>query len=245
MNKRMIQKKFLNNLHSSLQLRQLFEYLPDVYFFMKNIRGQFISVNRFYLEMCNLADEEEIIGKTDHDFFPRNRADKYVRDDQHVISTQQPMVNIVELAPENSQTTNWVIVSKVPLFSKNKEVIGTAGFGRNYNKGRSALQPYAFMADVIKYIDDNYGNVMEITDLARLVNLSVSQFERKFKKTFQLSPSQHIMQVRLKAACGELVNTDDTISNIALKCGFYDHSHFTRLFSRTMRMTPKEYRKRY
>jgi len=239
------QSDFFAQLDQPWQLQQLFEYLPDIYFFIKDCSCRFITVNSCYLEMCNLHSQEDIVGKTDFDFFPNGRAKKYSDDDKHVMRTAKPMVNIVELAPEYSDATNWVIVSKIPLFSHLGAVIGTAGFGRNFRKSRSTLQPYADLGEVIAHIDEHYMHQVRIVDLARMANLSVSQFERKFRSTFQLTPSQHIMQVRLKAACKLLSTTNRSVSAVALDCGFFDHSHFSRNFRQSLGMTPRQYRLRY
>jgi AraC-like DNA-binding protein len=53
------------------------------------------------------------------------------------------------------------------------------------------------------------------------------------------------MNVRIRAASLRLTSTNDTIAHIALDCGFYDHSHFTRNFRKIMGTSPKEYRKQY
>jgi transcriptional regulator GlxA family with amidase domain len=70
----------------------------------------------------------------------------------------------------------------------------------------------------------------------------VSQLERKFKKTFLVTPSDYLLKVRINKACDYLGKTTDTIASIALNCGFYDHSDFTRKFVRAMGLTPKHYR---
>jgi AraC-like DNA-binding protein len=245
MNTEDFQKDFFNQIHPSQQLRELFEYIPDIYFFMKDKQCRFVSVNRTYIEMCNRSVESDFIGKTDFDFFPKERAEKYINDDLHVIRSGKSMVNIVELAPEYNQATNWVIVSKIPVLSIDNKIIGTAGIGRNYNKARSTLQPYAEMAEAIRYVDEHYFEEITIEKLAHLVNLSISQFERKFKKTFQIAPRDHIIQVRLKVSCHLLSTSNESISTIALKCGFYDHSHFTRYFKESFGVSPREFKKRF
>jgi transcriptional regulator GlxA family with amidase domain len=101
------------------------------------------------------------------------------------------------------------------------------------------------MRTVLEHVRDNYSQPIEVKELARLLHLSVSQFERRFRKVFQISPLKHIMNVRIRAASLRLTTTNDTIASIALDCGFYDHSHFTRNFRKIMGVSPKEYRKQY
>jgi transcriptional regulator GlxA family with amidase domain len=106
------------------------------------------------------------------------------------------------------------------------------------------LITYTEIQAVLEYVCDNFSQSIEIKELAALVHLSVSQFERRFRKVFQISPLKHIMNVRIRAASLRFT-TNDTIAAIALDCGFYDHSHFTRNFRKIMGSSPKEYRKQY
>lgn len=243
MNSLKFQKDFLNQLHSPQQLELLFEYLPDVYFFAKNTESQFIMANSIFVKKCGVSSESDIIGKTDRDFFPSDRADNYINDDREVISTGKSIVNKVELAPEADNAVNWFVTSKVPLYSREGRVIGIAGTSRDINKANLTIKPYAEMSAAIDYINNNFHSQIEICDLASVVNLSVSQFERKFKKIFQLSPLRHITNIRIKAACKLLATTNKTIASIAQETGFYDHSHLTRQFTQQIGMTPKVYRK--
>ncbi|MEI6516767.1 MAG: AraC family transcriptional regulator, partial [bacterium] len=96
----------------------------------------------------------------------------------------------------------------------------------------------------LEHINTHYHEDISIRILAEMAHLSVSQFERKFKKTFQLTPVRHIIQVRIKAAKQLLVSTSKKISTIAQDTGFYDHSHFTREFIRETGFTPRDYRTR-
>lgn len=188
--------------------------------------------------------ESEIIGKTDHDFFPHDRAEIYVKDDQYVMSTGQSIINKVELAPEPDNSMNWFITSKVPLRDHDGRIIGLAGIARDLSKAITSLTPYSEMSNVLQYIDEHFADEIEIHVLAEMMHLSVSQFERKFKKTFQLSPVKHITNVRINAAKRLLTTTNKKVSSIAQDTGFYDHSHLTREFIRHTGMTPSQYRKK-
>ncbi len=232
---------------SNLQIeafRQLYQYLPDVYFFAKDINCKFIMANTTFVEKCGAHKESDIIGKTDYDLFPHDRAEIYIKDDQYVMSTGQSIINKVELAPESDNSMNWFITNKVPLRSHDGKIVGLAGIARDLNKAITSLTPYSHMSGVLKYINDHHMEEIEIHDLAEMVHLSVSQFERKFKKTFQLSPVKHITNVRINSAKQQLALSSKKISSIAQDAGFYDHSHLTREFIRHTGMTPTQYRKK-
>lgn len=240
-----IKAEFLRRMHSPQQMQMLFNYLPDIYFFAKSREGFFVMANDAFVRQCGMVNESDIIGKNDFDFFPVGRAESYVRDDQYVMTTGKSIIDQVELAPDPGNSINWFVTCKVPLYSTEGDIIGLAGTARDIARAHHALRPYTEMAVVLEYVKGNHSRQIEIKELAELVHLSVSQFERRFRKVFQISPIKHIMNVRIRAASLLLTTTNNTIASIALDCGFYDHSHFTRNFTKVMGVTPKAYRKQY
>jgi transcriptional regulator GlxA family with amidase domain len=80
------------------------------------------------------------------------------------------------------------------------------------------------------------------SELATMAGLSVSQFERRFRDAFGTSPRQYLVRIRVDAAAKLLTDTERTVSEIALECGFHDHSHLSRSFRKIMQVTPTGYR---
>ena len=87
----------------------------------------------------------------------------------------------------------------------------------------------------------------EITnrDLASISNMSLRGFERQFRAAFHLPPQKFLRKLRLRIASRALMSTDESLSEIALKCGFADQSHFSREFRRQFGRTPRDYRAHY
>ena len=87
----------------------------------------------------------------------------------------------------------------------------------------------------------------EITNrhLASLSNMSLRAFERQFRAAFHLTPQKFLRKLRLRIATRALMYTDESLSAIALNCGFADQSHFSREFRRQFGRTPREYREHY
>jgi AraC-like DNA-binding protein len=63
------------------------------------------------------------------------------------------------------------------------------------------------------------------------------------KRYFGLTPSQYIAKTRITAASRLLRETDQSVADIALSCGFYDHSAFTRTFGKMTGTTPSRLRR--
>ncbi len=245
MNSSRFQEDFFCQIDDVQGVSRLFDFMPEVCLFVKNKQSQFTKVNQAQLDLLGAANELDVIQKTDRDFFVHDIADKYIKEDQEVMKTRKPFVNRVWLVPNSNGLLVWYLCTKIPLFEKKGKVIGIAGTLRDYKIAGSILEPYTEIADVIKYINDNYNLNVSIQSLAKLSHLSVSQFERKFKKLLYTTPLKYLTKVRLNAACKALTQSNSAITQIALNTGFYDHSYFTKIFAKQIGVTPKEYRRQY
>lgn len=238
---------FINKLRDATPFIELFAHLPDVYFFVKNRQGRFIHVNDIMVEQCGCKSPSQVFGKTDFDFFPHELAQEYVNDDRRVLNKGVHIVNKVELVKNRRGEFNWFLTTKMPLISSRgqRQIIGLVGYTRDLKRSPQSWRLFETMAPVVEHIRHNLFASIPIGELAKKACLSVSQFERKFKVLFNISPGRYIMRMRLLEACRELVETQLTVSEIANKVGFYDHSAFTRYFSKLFGMAPKEYRRRF
>lgn len=242
MNPTQSQEAFLRRLAPASQIFRLFDLLPEVSFFVKDREGRFMahSMNKF--DHLGASSEEEAIGKTDHDFFAKDRADAYRADDLAVMQSGEPIINRMEAAPEALGSPRLVATSKIPLRDKNGEIIGIAGVSRPVEQLREDTKLGDQFARVIEHIHRNPGEAITSGDLAAMAGLSVSQFERRFRTAFGVSPRQYLIRIRVEAAARLLSGTDRTVSEIALECGFHDHAHLSRSFRRLMQDTPTRYR---
>jgi AraC-like DNA-binding protein len=245
MNSSQFQQDFFSQIDAVTGISHLFDFMPEVQLFVKNAQSQFTKVNQALIDLVGADSGQEVIGKTDYDFHAHDIAEKYIEEDRQVMSTQKAFVNKVWLVPNSNGLLMWYLCTKIPLFDRKGQVIGIAGILRDYKIAGSVLDPYAEIAEAFKYINDNYHKEISIPSLAELANLSVSQFERKFKKLLHTTPLKYITKLRLNSACESLSQSNDSITQIALSIGYCDHSYFTKIFTRQIGITPKEYRKRY
>jgi len=235
--------RLLQRLRANADLFRLFDSLTDICFFAKDRRGRFLMGNRAFLEKLGLDREEDLIGKDDFAFFPARLVEIFRRDDQHVMGTRTPLIDRVELVSNSDGSIDWHITSKVPLVSRNGRVLGVAGVTRDFRKAGEHWRPHQQFAAVIEHINRHYPDPIQVEELAALMYLSVNQFERKFKQVFQVSPMRFLTGYRVHRACYDLLHTDQSVTQIALRNGFYDHSHFIRHFRHAMGMTPNQYRR--
>ena len=233
------QRRFLARTDAAV-LVALFGQLNDVSFFLKDERGRFMALNRRGCDFCGVASEADAIGRTDADFFPRRRAADYRRDDLAVMA----MTERVESAPEEEASPRLVLTTKIPVRDRSGAVIGVAGISRVLPELRAERQRLAMLDRVIVHLHGHLTEALPSAGLAAIAGLSVSQFERSFRRAFGTTPHQYVLHLRIEAACRQLAQRDDSIATIAVGCGFADHAHLTRSFSRHMAMTPTQYRRR-
>jgi len=220
----------------------LFNLLPEVSFFLKNREGQFVALNQRGCDYCGVAREEEAIGKTDFDFFPSDRAHAYQEDDRAVMETGEPVTHRIEASPETIRSPRLVVTNKVPVRDAHGNILGVAGFSRRVEEFRGSSGTIDRFAHVVSLLHKNYAAPLNSKELARQSGLSESQFNRRFRQTFGISARQYLLRIRVESAAQMLMESDDTVTSIALECGFHDHAHFTRTFQRLMHRSPSFYR---
>nr|WP_169618256.1 AraC family transcriptional regulator [Ruegeria sp. PR1b] len=104
------------------------------------------------------------------------------------------------------------------------------------------LVPWQFRR-ATEMIDAQIDGAIQVAELARACHLSPSFFTRAFKLTTGMPPYQWMIRRRVEKAQGLLRSTPLPLSEIAYACGFVDQSHFTRVFSRMVGMSPGAWRK--
>jgi AraC-like DNA-binding protein len=100
------------------------------------------------------------------------------------------------------------------------------------------------IANAVSYIEKNYTDPLSIKNLASLACLSERHFARIFKDSYQITPIQYIIGLRLMHAANLLKNTQASITEISILSGFSDNNYFARKFKSTYGCSPGEYRKK-
>lgn len=241
MDRQEVSRQWIGNLPPG-QFRHLFDHLPGTLFFAKNHEGKLMAGNPAFVARCGFKTEAEIVGLTDEKIFPPKLAEKYRRDDDQVLATGEPLLGIIELFPNNDGKPEWFITDKLPVFNLNGETCGLCGTVRSYEAQRAAIRPYLELASVADHLKTHFREKLDVPALAKLVHMSVRQFERKFRATFKMTPRDYMIRMRVIEACEMLVRTDLPVTTIALEAGFYDHSDFARQFRRHLGQTASQYR---
>jgi len=100
------------------------------------------------------------------------------------------------------------------------------------------------LRSAIELMNNNIEEPISIDEMALLINANRRQLERLFKQHLQTSPSKHYLEIRLTYARRLLVHTNDSITNIAIACGFLNSNHFSNCFKLYFKMPPSHCRKK-
>ncbi len=120
-------------------LRTLIDNLPD-YLFVKDTESRFIVNNLAHLRLMGATTQDEVIGKTDFDIFPRELAEQYYADEQKVIQSGQPLPSREEYTVDTQGRKQWLLTTKVPLRDSKGEITGLVGISRDITELNEALR---------------------------------------------------------------------------------------------------------
>ena len=95
---------------------------------------------------------------------------------------------------------------------------------------------------IIDYISEHFNEKLSLGELSQKCFYSPAYFSRLFKKTFNMSFTDYIMDIRLKRCCELLKDSNYTIEKIMEECGFFDKNTFYERFKNKYGCTPSEYR---
>ena len=234
---------FLQRLDGARLFAGLFEDSADLFVFAKDRECRFTLCNRTLLRKMGMEEEQEILGRDDYEFFDRSVADRYREEDREVFDGGKPVTNRIWLVPNASGIMEWYLSSKFPVFDRKGVLMGLLGMMRDCRQGGVLPRSYGEMSRVIDFIHEHYPEPIRVGELAALTQQSVSQFERRFKQLFKLTPLRYINQVRLDAAARMLLDGNETVTAIAHAVGLYDHSYLAKRFRAAFGQSPAEYRR--
>jgi AraC family transcriptional regulator len=95
------------------------------------------------------------------------------------------------------------------------------------------------LANAIDYIHTHLSDDLTLAAIASAAHLSPYHFSRLFRQTYGISPYQYVIAQRVQKAVELLDTTRLTVSEIAVRVGFADHSHLIRHYKRLMGVTPR------
>ncbi|MCI2050103.1 MAG: AraC family transcriptional regulator [Lachnospiraceae bacterium] len=106
---------------------------------------------------------------------------------------------------------------------------------------QSRQQRRAFSEDILNYLEQHYSEPITLQDAASRAGFSTCYFSRYFKELAGMNFSKYLSVLRVAHACDALESSDDSITDIALNCGFSNTRTFNRAFLSCTGMSPTAY----
>ena len=111
-------------------VRAMIDNIPD-YIYVKDAQGRFMVANPHLARMMGAETPEELLGKTDFDFYSREVASGFYEEEQEMIRSGQPLYNHEETNVDSAGNVVHILTTKVPLLDSDGHIIGIAGVGHD------------------------------------------------------------------------------------------------------------------
>jgi AraC-like DNA-binding protein len=98
---------------------------------------------------------------------------------------------------------------------------------------------------VFEYLNTNFRQQVTLADVAKVANMSEVSFSRFIKRHTGYSFVDSLNEIRLGHVSRMLLDTSQTIAEVAFNCGFNNIANFNRIFKAKKGLTPNEFRKNY
>ncbi len=165
-------------------LRTLLENSTDHIYF-KDAQSRFIKCSDAQAKQFGVASADQLVSKSDFDFFTEEHARPAFEDEQKIIRTGQPIIGIIERESwKDGRGESWVLTTKMPLRDKAGEIIGTFGISKDITPMKEAearleavhrelvdASRRAGMAEVATSVLHNVGNVLNSVNVSTILIL--------------------------------------------------------------------------
>ena len=219
----------------------LFDSSPSVLFCVKGSDGRYLVVNDMFVRRMRRRHASELIGKTVDDFFPSDLALAYRAEDRALLRSGVTRKNQLEVITDVDGRREWFLTTRVLHRAAGFDDVIVA-VSTNTELGSRSGDLGAGLRAAIEVAARPDGRGLRVSDLADAAGLSSDQLERAMRRVLGVSPKQHLMAIRLDRAANMLASTDNSLSDIAAACGYYDQSQFTTYFKEAYGVTPRQFR---
>ncbi len=115
------------------RLRELIDNIPvNVYY--KDKESRFVVANTSIARKFGKESGEDLVGKTDHDFFGKAHADTARADEIHIMETREPQINVIQRENWDGKEDTWVEITKLPWLDRHGNLLGTFGITSDITK---------------------------------------------------------------------------------------------------------------
>src|SRR5690606_35186766 len=207
----------------------------ELHSFKSSNDNLFVVFHFNYFQLCSLLAQENLL-------FICNSTENVSLSDQELRNTIEKLLSYYVKQSSPSMVTFWKkvleLISVIQInYLKHSESSKIKSFStKNGHNER--------ITEILDYIESNFREPLTLEEIASTQFITVSYLSKFFKKQTGKSFSQYLNKVRLAHAVDELINTNKSITRIALDNGFPNLAAFNRVFNEKHQEKPVEYRKR-
>lgn len=223
-------------------LEQMFDFVTDAAFFVKDRDGRYVVVNKSLVERHGLKHKSQALGRRPSEICPGEFGRAPSMQDAEVLNHDRPLIDHLEMHWQSPHQPCWCLTTKLPLHDAAGQVTGLIGISRDLRAPIKSQEMPKAAAAALHRFENRLSEPVTPADLAAWSGLPAARFARLIKRFFGLTPSQYITKVRITAASLMLRETERSVADIAAACGFADHSSFTRTFRKVAGISPTEFR---
>ncbi|HVK96778.1 MAG TPA: AraC family transcriptional regulator [Flavisolibacter sp.] len=118
-------------------------------------------------------------------------------------------------------------------------ILETIGY---FSRNSGSVRPY-WIKKAREIASEKFLSKFSLSDIAQELNVTPAHLAREFKKATGYTIGEFLQLQKIQKACELLQKKSTHISDVAEACGFVDHSHFSRVFKKVMKLTPNQYKK--
>jgi PAS domain S-box-containing protein len=205
----------------------LIDNMPD-FIYVKDTESRYIVANQKIMDVHGLSSRDQLIGKTDHDFYPKELADKYLFCEQAIIRTGEPLITHEEKSLDEEGNEIYLSTTKIPLHDEGGNIIGIVGIGRDITDKR-----------------ESEGKLLDHADQLQLINALLEEKQEEIQQQAEELSAQadHLRMVNqeLEKLSVAVSATDNVVIILDAEGNFeWVNNSFTQIYGYTLKQFMKE-----
>ncbi len=145
-------------------MRTLIDNLPDNVF-IKDTRGGIILDNLAHRRLLGRRELDDVVGKSDRDFFAPALADQYMDDERRIVESGQPLINYEEPTVDQEGRPHWYLTTKVPVRDRHGNITALVGINRDITERKRAEEDLKESENKYRLLAENAQDVIFVLDM--------------------------------------------------------------------------------
>lgn len=211
-------------------LHTLIDSMPD-HIYIKDRSSKFILANQTIADTHGLKSGSDMIGKSDHDYYPKELADKYYMNEQEIIKSGKPLIGIEEKALNDKGEEVYLSTTKIPFKDKKGRIAGIVGIGRDITQRKEAEVKISEHAEQLQQVNT-------------LLEEKQEEIQQQAEELAAQAKNLQLANLELQKLTVAVSETDNVVLILDADGNFeWVNRSFTRVYGQTMEEYAKQHGK--